>query len=345
MFRFLYFFLILFGFFSKAVMAEDIRSPRFSPDDKKIIFDMRSDDFPEGSRIHIYDMENKTLGYYMPDEGQVWKQGYISHSGKHIVFAVIPRFRPNEDLFEQRYATFGQTQIAIMDVDGSDFRFLTSEDGYKGMPVFSPDDKQVAYAKSGRIRDRKGAKTVAADWDFYEVLTLGGESKLFAGPFKFFLASLSFYFKEDTMLLNGDSSRLERDRGGYKNYSNYFDAIGNGSAFMVKRGQKELGPSIIKGVAKESARDSSFSKEDIFYIDSNSSGKQRWVKIIYKNGKTESIEIPKNCFPSDGVVSPSGKLFVVSCGSRGHGFLKLLNLASRVWEDISLPEASFVINH
>src|SRR3989339_224615 len=144
---------------------ENIRDPRFTPDGKSIVFDRcLPEKYPEGCRIHVYNLETGALSYFQPPEGQEWMQASYSAQGDKVVFALKPPLDRSRTFFEQRHDNLPKTQIAVMNADGSNVRVLTDTPYFKGMPVFSHSGKKIAFVQAERLHDRPTAKTIASNW-------------------------------------------------------------------------------------------------------------------------------------------------------------------------------------
>jgi len=138
-------------------------SPSFSPDSRKLVFDRCSS--TGNCAIHILNIETNTLTYLQPPEGQLWFSGKLSPSGQKIVFVVVPLSENGTVMHGNR--DYGHSQIATMDLDGRNFRMLTSGAGYKSAPNFSWSGKKVVFVQ-GELRT-PGSKTLAAKYDAYEI--------------------------------------------------------------------------------------------------------------------------------------------------------------------------------
>jgi nitrogen regulatory protein PII-like uncharacterized protein len=89
-------------------------------------------------------------------------------------------------------------QIAVMDVDGKNYKKLTSSPMPKLYPTFSHSGKKILYVTAGRIR--KQGRTPASDYDAWEMdIATGKETRL--TYFKYFHMSGVSYFPGDEKIL------------------------------------------------------------------------------------------------------------------------------------------------
>jgi TolB protein len=119
--------------------------PKFSPDGSRIIFD--SDRADIGGATQIYEMN--------PDGSHVQR---VTHYEETDSYASIS---PNgvKVLFRRVLPTGGNTasgrnsEVFLMDRDGSNPVNLTRHPAYDGWPAFSPDNERIAFASD---REEKG---------------------------------------------------------------------------------------------------------------------------------------------------------------------------------------------
>lgn len=167
--------------------TDSISNLSFSHDGKKVMFDRCRND---GCQIQVYDLETGELAAYQSPANERWTMARQSYDGKQIVFSVIPIVGDDLDM--------RQMQIGIMDVDGKNYKKLTSDPFPKIYPTFSHSGKKVLYVKAGRIR--KQGRTPASDYDAWEMdIETGKETRL--TQFKYFYMSGVTYFPGDEKIL------------------------------------------------------------------------------------------------------------------------------------------------
>ena len=327
---------------------DDIRNPRFSPDGKSIIFDRCSPEYFERCRIHVYNLETGHLGYYLPPQGQVWMQGYIADSGDKLAFVTMPVGDRNKDMFTDRYNIFPKSQIAVMNLDGSNLRVVTNVAGYKGMPAFSHSGNKILFTQAERLRD--SGHTMAAFWDLWELDLETGTLGLFAGQHKFYQMGLSTYFADDRRVLaNGDSPSSQRDALGLDSFS-YIKRYNNSSIFIVKRDQTVLDAPLFTDTSSSSIPCMD-TQGNIYY---EGSGAKEGIKIRRYGKDGQKTTWPHPPLPPDGggffsmAVSADGKQLAMSVG---HGDLPqhdtrlmLLDTVTGQWRHIPLPNNATQIN-
>ncbi len=162
---------------------DSISNLSFSHDGKKVLFDRCRDN---SCQIQVYDMESGELAAYQSPADEQWTMARQSYDGKRITFSVMPIVEGHVDL--------SGMQIAVMDVDGKNYRKVTTGEGAKLYPVFSHSGKKILYACAAFIR--KEGKTPAAQYDAWEVdLATGRQTQLTF--FKYFYMSNLSYFPDD----------------------------------------------------------------------------------------------------------------------------------------------------
>jgi hypothetical protein len=141
------------------------------------------------TRMFHYNLKNGSLQYYnLPDADYIYWDVKISPSGKYIIMTRTPRLGTVED-----------AEIAIMKSDGTDFKVLKLSHGLKHDPIMSNDDNKVAYWR-GYLRPSH-SKTLANEFDIWEVDLKTGTDRLFSAPFKFFESGQMQYLHGDGEIL------------------------------------------------------------------------------------------------------------------------------------------------
>jgi hypothetical protein len=328
--------------------AEDVRYPRFSPDGKSLIFDRCNPSYPERCRIHVYSLETGVLGYYKPPSGRTWLQAHYADTGDKLVFVSMPVGERARSILSQRENVLLNTQIAVMNLDGSDMQIVTDTIGYKGMPAFSHSGKKVIFAQAEKLRN--SGETIAEFWDLQELDLDTGAVTLFAGrSFGFYQMGMSTYFKGDNgVLLNADSpvdhdGPLQLPTGDYGGQS-------NSQIYVLVRGKTTLEAPLFAKYA--SANDAHMDSEgNIFFLGT---GDSDGTTIRSDRRNNQHLSWPAPQFGESGgsfvgsSISQDGRYFAISViyGDYSDKNIKLmlLDIGSGAWREIDLPLQTIQIN-
>jgi len=332
---------------------ENIRDPRFTPDGKSIVFDRcLPEKYPEGCRIHVYNLETGALSYFQPPEGQEWMQASYSAQGDKVVFALKPPLDRSRTFFEQRHDNLPKTQIAVMNADGSNVRVLTDTPYFKGMPVFSHSGKKIAFVQAERLHDRPTAKTIASNWDLWELDLDTGKLNLFAGQFKFYQMGMPSYFPDDRrVLINGDTpfSQIGPDGNGRLGSSidDYSKRYRRNKVFEVERGQVLLNAPLFLDL-ETTQRASLDYQGNAFFIADGGPKEGLRIRRATVNDQIDSWNFPPGPYDWGASVSGEGKMFAMIITKKGKARkqreLIILDTTTGVWRDIALPREATTIN-
>lgn len=343
------FFLWMLAAGMQSAKADDVRFPRFSPDGKSLIFDRCNPSYPERCRIHIYSLGSGALGYYKPPSGQTWLQAHYADTGDKLVFVSMPVGDRARSILSQRENILLNTQIAVMNHDGSNMQIVTDTIGYKGMPAFSHSGKKVIFAQAERLRD--SGETIAEFWDLQELDLDTWAVTLFAGrSFGFYQMGMSTYFKGDnSVLLNADTpmdqdGSLQLPTGDYGGHSN------NSQIYVLVRGKATLDTPLFEKYA--SANDAHMDSEgNIFFLGT---GDSDGTTIRSDRRDNQHLSWPAPPFGESGgsfvgsSISQDGRYFAISViygdYSDRNMKLMLLDIASGAWREIDLPQQAIQIN-
>jgi len=171
---------------------DEIDNLSFSYDSKKVFFDRCR---AEGCQIQVYDLETGELAAYQSPKNERWTMAKQSYDGKKVVFSVIPILENHLDL--------KQMQIGIMDIDGKNYKKLTSDPMPKLYPVFSNSGKKILYVKAGFMR--KQGRTPSTKYDAWEMdIATGQETRL--TYFEYFsMDSVNYFPGDDKIFYIADS--------------------------------------------------------------------------------------------------------------------------------------------
>lgn len=180
-----------------AQTGRDFRSLSVSPDGEELFFVEVDERLPEHSRILRYDLKKSTLRHFDLPKGYAYTEAKVSPSGKYIVMTRMKEvpFTAEAKLRE----ALDNSELAIMKIDGTDFRALRLSRGFKRSPVLSNDDSKVAYVR-GSLRPQN-SKSLASRLDIWEFDLKTGADTLFAGHFEFFEAGHMQYLSGDNEIL------------------------------------------------------------------------------------------------------------------------------------------------
>lgn len=159
----------------------------FSHDGRKVLFDRCRAD---SCQIQVYDLETGELSAYQSPPNERWTMARQSYDGKKIVFATIP--------MGEEYLDLSGMQIAVMDVDGKNYKRLTSGHFPKLYPTFSHSGKKVLYVKASRMR--KQGRTPASGYDAWEVDIETGENTRLTFFEYMFMASVVYFPLDEKFL-------------------------------------------------------------------------------------------------------------------------------------------------
>ena len=111
-----------------------VLTPRFSPDNNKIIYLSYEDGFP---RVYLYDLETETNRMI----------------GTFIGMSFAPRFSPSGNQAAMSIAQSGYTNIYEIDFNSKKIRQVTDNYSINTSPSYSPDGKHIVFNS-----DRSGSK-------------------------------------------------------------------------------------------------------------------------------------------------------------------------------------------
>lgn len=343
--------LLIFGITPHIASAseEDIRDPRFSPDGKHLIFDRCAPErFVEGCRIHVYNLESKTLGYYLPPSGQTWMQANYSYKGDRLTFVTKPMQDRSKSLYSQREDIFLKAQIAVMNTDGSGMQILTDNPSYKGMPAFSHSGDKIIFVQTERLRNT--GKTVAAYWDLWELDVGTRKMVLFADKNGFYQMGLPEYFPDDQhVLLNGDAPFLSLLSGTHETFStrldDYMKRYKANTVFKVKRGSSLEPPAFTEfGNTRSGCLDGIGN----IYFGATFLEEGFRIRRLGADGSRSDWKYPplqSNSMSELGMnVAHDGHFVAMSIKDGAKNRFMLLDTTTSIWQELILPTEASQIN-
>jgi Tol biopolymer transport system component len=180
----------------------EISSVSISPDGNQILFEGCGHKEYPSCTIYRFDWTNNRLFRYLPrNPNELLYGGRYSPSSSRIVLSIIPL---NAD--ESR--NYEDSQIALMQQDGSGLQIVSAGKGLKTEPVLSNDEKQLAFFKSEMSSvgsPLRKQRTRAIRYDLYNLnLLTGKESRL--TKYEFYSAGNAYFTSDNKKILfEGDS--------------------------------------------------------------------------------------------------------------------------------------------
>lgn len=173
-----------------------------SPDGSQILFDGCGHKEYTACTIYRFDRDKNRLFRYLPrTPHESLYGGRYSPSSNLIAFSLLPVDGGGNRVFED-------TQIALMQQDGTGFRVVTTSKGLKTQPAISYDEKQLAFFKSEMSSagsPLRKQRTRALRYDLYNLnLLTGKETRL--TKYEFYGAGRAYFDNDNKKILfEGDS--------------------------------------------------------------------------------------------------------------------------------------------
>lgn len=181
-----------------AQSGRDFRDLSIHPNSEELfLVEVNEKKLPEHSRVLRYNLKQNTLQHYALPTGYAYTDARISPSGHYIVMKRVKEVDLKDEAKIRE--TLSNPEIAIMKTDGTDFRVLKLNPGYKHGPILSNDDSKIAYWR-GALR-KPHSKSLASQLDIWEFDLKTGADILFTGPFDFFEGGQMQYLPGDNEIL------------------------------------------------------------------------------------------------------------------------------------------------
>jgi TolB protein len=126
--------------------------PFFSPDDKRIVWRAFRAPNERVGEIWIMNVDG-TGAKQLTQLGAVSWAPYFTKDGKKLIFS-----SNSDGMKEKKYGNF---DLYLMNDDGSAMERVTFDDGFDGLPVFSPDGKKLMWTST---RAGGESQIFVADW-------------------------------------------------------------------------------------------------------------------------------------------------------------------------------------
>lgn len=224
-----------------AQSGRDFRDLSIFPNSEELLLvEVNEKKLPEHSRVLRYNLKQNSLQHYALPKGYAYTDAKISPSGNYIVMKRVKEVDVKDEA--QVRETLSNPEIAIMKTDGTDFRVLKLNPGFKHAPVLSNDDSKVAYWR-GSLRPPH-SKSLASFFDIWEVDLKTGSDTLFAGNFEFFEGAQMQYLPEDHEIL----MHAYGPRAYAQSMSDYSKRYNDSHTYKASRGRTTLSEPILTEV-------------------------------------------------------------------------------------------------
>lgn len=178
-----------------------------SPDGSQILFDGCGHKEYPACTIYRFDRDKNRLFRYLPrTPHESLYGGRYSPSSNLIAFSLLPVDDAGNDVFED-------SQIALMQQDGTGFRVVTESKGLKTQPAISYDEKQLAFFKSEMSSagsPLRKQRTRALKYDLFNLnLFTGKETRL--TKYEFYGAGNAYFTRDNKKILFEGDSPMSQD--------------------------------------------------------------------------------------------------------------------------------------
>lgn len=202
-----------------------------------------------------YNLSTKLLQRYALPEGFLYGSASFSPQGHYIVMNRAPKHDGTTEKIRQ---SIENSEIVIMQSDGTNFSVIPIAKGSKLAPFMSKDEKKIAYWRSGFLRS-EGNKSMSADFDVYEYELSTKSDHLFAGSHHFFGGGIGQYISDDEILFSSyGPGKYAQSMGAYLNKFN------GSEVYKLKRGNIDLPTPSFTNI--ENAGNPSIDKNGNFYL-------------------------------------------------------------------------------
>ena len=189
--------------------AEDSH-PKLSADGSRLIFDSKRN-HAEFEEIFEMDIDGKNL-VQKTDFNEIDSYSSISPDGKQILWR---RILPSGG--DKKISASGRnSEIFIMDRDGSNVRNLTNNPAFDGYPFFSPDGKKVVFSST---RDRLENSGDVYDSNIYVMNTDGSKLERLTDTIPYVEQVRPMWSSDGkSIIFNRDNIHEKSDRSGVRIY-------------------------------------------------------------------------------------------------------------------------------
>jgi dipeptidyl aminopeptidase/acylaminoacyl peptidase len=314
----------------------DFRSVSFAPDGKKLLLVVCNEDSSNNcnlSQIDIATGKRTRFNFY---DAYVYRSARYSPNGK---FILITRVRKSSNVIQ----SLENTEIVLLSTDTLKLRVLPVGEGFKSWPALSPDSKRIAFWR-GEIRSTPG-KTLAHNYDAYELSLDDNSIKLFGPNRQFFGVGPLQYLRSNELLANADTPVTAISGKNFMAATVEFgERTRHSRVYRIKRDDPAtLGP-VTFGI--DDAQQASADSSEKIYLFGYDHGLV--LRSEDKGGNLKSLKVPANDISGLMLAStsPDGRYvaFVYSIGSTpasvGKFALGLLEVANSHWRSLDLAPIS-----
>ena len=178
--------------------------------------------------LFIYSLKDKTYRRLNLSRAYSYINGKFSPNGKQILAVRQPP--PKSNHYDEVLKSYAQGEIFIMNRDGSDFRVLPIPANRIMNPVMSPDGTKIAYLIAES--DKPYVSSVSfAYFEIWEHDLMSGENRLFAGPMRFYHATMINYLSDSEII----AGALAPEFTGEGQSRDYLGKYQGSEVFKIKR--------------------------------------------------------------------------------------------------------------
>jgi hypothetical protein len=284
----------------------------------------------------LYNKKTRHLQRYSIPGNHQYIFGTFSPSGRKIV--MIRRWETASRSMVDQLQELRNSEIAVMNKDGTGFRILPASKGIIIAVAMSSDEKKIAYWVAKTIRN-PGSKSLITDFDIRELDLTTKEERLFAGPFEFFEIGSISYLNDSTLLIGAFAPK-----GINLTIQEYAKKFNYSQIYQIHRGQKELPLPIF--YKNKSARSPVIDNQKNIYLIDYPDNTGRALTRISRDGNYSSWRAPdiKTQNLHRLAVSPKGQYVAFIYGNH-RSAIGVFELDREAWLPIALPptnEASLI---
>lgn len=153
--------------------------------------------------LFVYNIKTGRYQRYDLPLSYSYTSAKFSKSGELIV--AIRRPVAKDDSHQESARVVSESEIVLIDTEGSNFQVIPLRKGKYRTPTISPDGKKIAYWSAKVIRP-EGSKTLLGDYDLYEFDLFSGKDTLFSSPFRFALVGQVEYVNPNQIIVEAYGS-------------------------------------------------------------------------------------------------------------------------------------------